>query len=266
MGISLFTGCSYTAGTGFTLEKDEPGLWVNLLHSENKFIQQTQLINAGVPGRSNANIFADTLSYLLTNDDIEYVFVSWTSWPRYEIMLGLELYSTRQLIAPNSHAIQQKLNDITYTSSYLNNIRDRFVTLDHPHNEILNLVKYTSMLAMLSQLKNVKIYFINGLCWWDLNYFNKIIPVTPTDLTEYTKKIISIDTRDDDEIFKIYNKIHNEYQNAGTINDTHWLNLYQPLWQLKVDVNNDKIHPGLKSNKIFADLLNSSLNLKLNQQ
>ena len=25
MRVSLFTGCSYTAGTGFTLEKDEPG-------------------------------------------------------------------------------------------------------------------------------------------------------------------------------------------------------------------------------------------------
>jgi len=266
MGVSLFTGCSYTAGTGFTLEKDEPGLWVNLLHSENKFIQQTQLLNAGLPGRSNANIFADTLSYLLNNDDIEYAFVEWTCYPRYELMLGLELYSTSQLMAPNCPIRQHELNGISYTTAYLNNIRDRFTTLDHPHNEIVNLVKYTSMLVMLSQLKNVKIYFINGLCRWDLNYFNKIIPATPADLTEYTKKIISVDTRSDDEIFKIYNKIHTEYQNAGTINTTHWLNLYQSMRQLKVDVNNDKVHPGLKSNKIFADLLNSSLNLKLNQQ
>jgi len=264
MGISLFTGCSYTAGAGFDLEKNQPELWVNLLHSENEFLNKTQLVNAGQNGRSNANIFLDTVEYITHNDKVDYAFVEWTSWPRYELLLGVETYTTKQLMSLNCEPNDHYINNVTYTKGYLKKVRDRFVSLDHPHNEIINIIKYTTTLIKLCQLKDVKIFFINGLCQWDLNFFDRIVPKVPSDLSNYTQKILLSDNRDDEEVFNLYNKIHNEYENAGTINSKHWLNLYKSMEQMTIDTNNDNRHPGIKSNKIFSELFNSSLNQKLN--
>lgn len=267
MGISLFTGCSYTSGTGFTYtEKETPGLWVNLLHKKNEFLKGTKLVNASSGGRSNANIFADTVKCLLTLEDVEYVFVAWTSWPRYELLLGIETYNTRQLVSPGCPMIDHNINGVTYSAAYLTKIRDRFTSLDHPHNEIVNLIGYTNTLIKLSKLKDVKLFFVNALCLWDSNYFTKLENRTPADFTAYTRTLLSTDNRDDDEIFKLYNRLHSDYENAGSIQSDHWLNLYNSLRSNQIDVNDDCVHPGYESNKIFSDLLNSSLNQRLSQQ
>ena len=38
MQYTLFTGCSYTAGTGFDLLDKDDNLWVNLLHKTHQDI------------------------------------------------------------------------------------------------------------------------------------------------------------------------------------------------------------------------------------
>ena len=65
MDITLFAGCSYTAGAGFKLEKNDPGLWVNLLYKNVKVLQNTKLVNCGVSGASNDQIFIDAAECIL---------------------------------------------------------------------------------------------------------------------------------------------------------------------------------------------------------
>lgn len=251
----LFCGCSYVKGTGFELEKNEPNLWVNLMHKHrfNDFL----LINSSLEGRSNSGIFQDAV-FNLTNDAYEYAFVCWTSMPRYELSLGLETYATRAVFSTVINQIDHNLNDINYSKKYLQEISDRFTTLAHLHHEILNLLYYVNSLVNLSKKISTKIYFINSLCPWDLNYFLKLEDVLPDNYTNFTKKIINVDNRDDRQCYDLYQKIHLEYAHAGGIQEKHWLNLYQSLRSIQIDTNNDNRHSGIKSNHLFFDILNKS--------
>lgn len=252
MQYTLFSGCSYTAGSGFLQEKSDSELWVNIMHSCVSELSTTHLLNVAQGGRSNENIFSDSV-YNLTKYNCKYAFVEWTSCPRYELNLGLEMYDTRQIFIPNVPTRDHTLNDCTYSASYLNKIRDRFTTLSHPHYEIRNLICYVNSLISVANLTGTKIFFINGLCPWDIDYFYRLTDVLPSSYTNFTKNILNVDNRDDKEIFAIYDKIHNQYNNSGGIHRDCWLNLYSSMSSQKIDVNSDNIHPGKMSNQLYAE-------------
>lgn len=255
----LFCGCSYVAGSGFSLEKEEPTLWVNLLHQQGKF-SGCELINASVPGRSNAGIFQDAV-YNLTSANYDYAVICWTSVPRFEFELGVELYATRVSFIPNCSVQGVGLNQVIYTEDYLNNIRDRFLTLISDHYEIEQLVYYVNSLVNLAKLTNTKIFFVNSIGPWDQNYFTKLDNILPSEYTAYTRSLLSVDNRDDEQILNLYNEIHNDYNKAGGIQKNYWLNLYTSLRSLRIDTNDDGVHPGVKSNQIYFELLNHLLEL-----
>lgn len=259
MKKTLFCGCSFVAGTGFDLEKNDPLLWVNLLHQNNNYLKETELYNIGSGGRSNQNIFLDAASALV-DEKFEYAFVCWTSWPRYEINCGLELYPTKLFFSPNSLLYDINLNDISYSKKYLDSIRNRFLSLLHPHDEIIKIIQYVNTLINLSKLTDTKIFFVNSLCLWDKNYFDKIENCMPEQYTKFTKNIINVNNRDDSEIYKLYNQIHTDYKNKGGIRSDYWLNLYNSLKDNTFDTNTDNKHPGYKSNQTFYSFLNQQLN------
>ncbi len=263
MKKTLFAGCSYTAGEGFELYKQAPELWVNLLHKNVPELMQTELLNVSQSGRSNAGIFQDAVFHIL-NNDVDYVFVAWTSMPRYEVSLGIENYSTRTVFLPGRKFTQDyNLNEVTYNKEYLQNVNDRFTTLAHVHFEIVNMVYCVNSLIALSKIKNFRLFFINAHCPWDQNYFDYITDVLPNAYTDFTKKLLNIDNRDDTQIFELYNKLHNDYQHSGSIQQEHWLNLYQSFKSLQTDVNLDELHPGTTSNHNFFHHLKTALESKI---
>lgn len=259
MSKILFSGCSYIDGVGFAEEKQDPNLWVNLLHQENPWFRSLDLVNVGLRGRSNAGIFQDSIWHL-TQDHFDFAVVSWTSMPRFEMELGLETYATRQVFVANGPTRTHNLNDIVYDQKYLAKIRDRLITLVHLHGEILNLVYYVNCLVKIAERQGTRIFFVNALCPWDKNYFVELKDFMPEEATEFTKKeIINLENRKDEEFFLLYKKIHTEYQQAGGIQEKHWLNLYNSLRQNKIDTNDDDLHPGIKSNKLYCKFLNQAL-------
>ena len=74
-------------------------------------------------------------------------------------------------------------------------------------------------------------------------------------LTEYTNELLNSNNRDDPQINELYHLIHSHYADNGGINQSRWLNLYQSFFNSMIDLGNDHMHPGLKSNKLFADFL-----------
>ena len=250
MNYTVYAGCSYTAGTGFALEKDDPDLWVNQLH--NKLFSHTKQLNIGRSGRSNAGIFQDTVKSL-TDYSVKYAIVEWTSVPRYELELGFELYTTRQIFVPHSPCYAVNTHSINYSSEYLNAIRNRFTTLAHDCYEISNLINYVNTILKVSKLTGTKVFFINGLCSWDQDFFVQKTNCLPDQYTKYTQKLLNSNTRDDDEVFKLYHKMHDTFDSEGTINQEHWLNLYNSMRNQRIDVNQDNIHPGIQSNNCYVD-------------
>lgn len=256
----LFCGCSYPAGAGFPFGHNDPSLWVNLLHKHGKF-SNCQLTNASKSARSNSGIFQDAV-YNLGTIHYDYAVICWTSVPRYELELGVETYSTKQLFTPNGPITKDiNLNQISYSKEYLSKIRDRFTSLVSDHYEILQIVHYVNALINLSARLGTKIFFVNSICPWDQYYFDKLENVLPDNYTYFTKKLINIENRSDQEIIAIYNKIHNEYNQIGGIQKHYWLNLYQSLRSMRVDVNQDSLHPGILSNKLYFEYLNDSIKL-----
>jgi hypothetical protein len=256
MKHTIFTGCSYTAGTGFKEEKNESCLWVNQLY--RAFFSDTVKINAATGGRSNTGIFQDTVKNLIQYP-AKYAFVEWTSYPRYEIELGLELYTTRQLFSPNCPCQDHNLNDINYSAEYLNSVRDRMVSLTHPYYGIKQLIEYTNIIQRVATLTNTRVFFINGLLPWDQDFFVRKTVNVPSEYTEYTQKILNVSNRDDEESFALYKLMHDHFDQDINIATLDWLNLYQSQINLRIDINLDGLHPGPKSNDLYYKLFSQRL-------
>jgi hypothetical protein len=255
---TLFAGCSFTAGVGLDGGRESPNLWVNQLHQRFLPFSKTKILNIARGGRANAGIFQDAV-FNIVSHNVKYAVVAWTSTPRYEFELGAELYDTRCYFIPNGPLRDHNLNNIRYSKKYLENVRDRFLCLINQHYEILNLLYYVNSLIILCKKLNTKIFFVNALCEWDQDYFKELNNVLPNQYTKFTQNLLNVTTRSDEEIFKIYKKIHTEYKIAGGINENLWLNLYNSLDSLTIDKGNDNEHPGIKSNLIYTNTLINSL-------
>lgn len=257
----LFSGCSYTSGMGLPLAQQDPDLWVNRLCASGLF-GAAVCTNCSQGGRSNSGIFQDT-AWHVTQHQYDYALVAWTSGPRYEMELGFELYDTRQVFMPNLRTRELRLNELVYDQQYLQRINDRFTALAHPHHEIRNLVYYVNILMRLCELRGTRIFFINAICPWDERYFEPIQAVLPESYTTFTKSILNVETRTDQEIFSLYHQLHTDYDQAGGIQEASWLNLYRSLRSLQTDTNNDGIHPGTQSNQVYHDTLATQLQASL---
>lgn len=262
----VFAGCSLTSGSGWDGEDGltaYDNLWVHLCHRGIDRFKNLNLVNIAVGGASNTDIFEQVVSYLSTNSsNIECVLCQWTSGPRYNWNIGFELWNTTEFITKidvQSHNII--LSDGTqYPRKYINDLKSRFRTMHHLHWEILKVVKYSKILEILAAKMGTKIFFINGVCPWDENYFTRLENVLPKDYTEFTKKnIIDVDSHSNEDNQKLYNLAHYHYSQAGGINYDLWINLYGSFYENQIDFNSDGMHAGIKSNQNYYSIVKNRL-------
>lgn len=236
---------------------------MNLCHHELSQIKDLDLVNLGQGGASNAEIFKNTVNAISKyQHNITVMFCQWTSMPRYKFNVGFELWPTTESITPGgrSKADVNLSNGTKWNRKYLDNLLDRLLVLHHAHNEIINVVTYSNILQQLAKSFAIKLYFINGLCPWDQDYFTRLDNVLPENYTPFTKnEILEINARSDEDIFKLYDKLHNDYDNAGGIDPTQWINLYSSMLANKIDVNYDKKHPGTQSNQLYLEQIKKFL-------
>lgn len=275
MSKVVFAGCSFVAGNGWVASpmddphaniecKDYPALWVNLCHTQIDQLKDLELINVGRGGGSNAEIFKNAVKEISVGD-VKYLFVEWTSMPRYNFNTGLELWNTSEKL---QGCISQPTHDIKLSNGnfwdreYVTDLLSRLRVLHHLHPEIVKVVSYSKIVSDLCKRFNIKVGFINGLCPWDHDYFVKLTGsnITPESYTPFTKnEILNIDSRSDEDIFKLYEKIHNDYDYAGGIDPTEWINLYHSMNNDQLDVNLDARHPGTQSNQLYFQQLKNFL-------
>ena len=265
----VFAGCSFTAGLGWNPNasdenfsspqsracKNEPRLWVNLLCKNNHHLKDFVLVNIGQGGASNTDIFENATEYLLEHrDSVKYLFVQWTAMPRYSFNIGYE----NQQPWTGIRLARNKAEE-----DYINDLMDRVKSLHNLHWEILTVLKYSSLLSRLGEMCGTRCFFINGLCPWDRDYFERITgdTVLASDYTRFNQKdILNADTISDADIKTIYNKIHDDYTRYPLDN---WINLYDSFSRNQVDTNYDGMHPGEKSNVLYADMVSTWITKKL---
>lgn len=265
MKKAIFTGCSFTAGTGWfsrdpkISNKEYPGLWVNVCHKKIPALAKSNLLNLSESGSSNTEIFEQTTKAMgAYPSDIDTIICQWTAGPRYKFDAGFELWDTSESIQPS----MRRRTDIKTASNiwsrgYVDDLLDRLFAMHHLHREIVKIVEYSNILQNLAQQLNIKLYFINGLCPWDQNYFVNVydttgLEITTEQFTEFTKKtILNSNLRSNEDNIKLYKKIHSHYKGVGGINPAQWVNLYDSMFNNIIDVNHDNKHPGTKSNELY---------------
>ncbi len=258
----LITGCSLTSGAGWNPGrgddcKHDRRLWINVAYQNTPTLAQLQLTNLSSTGASNSDIFEQTITGMSQlGSSIDTVLVQWTGMPRYNFNVGFELWPTSDSTHNGLRQDHHLSNGVTWTADYIQDVVDRFRVLHHLHWEILHVVRYCNVLTRLArQLDIGQIYFINGLCPWDQDYFVRLQGprVMPEHYTKFTKHdIIDINSHNDQDIFRLYQQLHDHYDQAGGVVPAQWINLYNSIRHTQVDTNFDGIHPGSQSNLNFA--------------
>ena len=255
---TIFTGCSFTEGIGLPDTVRDENLWVNKLYNSSDLLLKTKLLNLGVGGSNNIEIFMQSLS-ALNKYNCKYLFVAWTALYRYRFSAGVEPYDVSMNWAPHYPLVDVRLNpDITYSKKYLSDIKNKFFALHHDHAEIVKVLKYTAIINQLCQQLGVNVFFVNNLLPWDRGYFDYISVghQLPSNTTTYTQTLLNSDTRSDQEFFNLYNKIHSEYRETQGINECTWLNLDSGFNKdFFLDLGNDNRHPGVLSHSKFSEFL-----------
>ena len=257
----LFSGCSFVQGDGLDNKYNNINHFSNIL-ANNLFGTGHQIHNIGVSGYSNERIFLDTL-HNLTKNHYAYAFICWTSLARYVFWTNLELYDCKVSFTPELIVSVDEYSKNGWSCKKLNEFQTKFLLLNHSHYYIRDVVNYVNILINVAKYRNTKLYFINNILPWDDKYFNYTPNlVKPSILTDYTNELLNSANRDDEQINKLYSMMHNQYAEKGGINEPNWLNLYQSFFNLMIDVGNDGIHPGIKSHKMFAELLTNEFKKK----
>lgn len=254
----LIAGCSITDGNGLPGEKDNPGIWANQL--AQKF-NATSITNVAKSGANNQYIFLETMSAMIKNH-YDVIIVSWSALGRFNFRVGLEQYTVDTMLT-DSHDVNI-LGGQTISKKWLAETGDRLRKIHNDHWDLLELVKYINVLIKLQSSTNGKIFFVNGIGGWSDQYFVKKQIQLPSDLDSYTHNLLDADMRDDEEILKLYDMIHSHYDDYGGIHEELWLNLYQSLFEIKIDtVSASNNHPGILSQHLYADLLYTRLTNKI---
>lgn len=253
----LFGGASMTAGCGLPDERNNKDLWANQLAMTHFNFKVDQITNIANTGADNKTIFY-LVSTAILNDSYSNIIVQWQTFPRTNIHLGLELYNTRDnILAPESCNDHNLVAGQKIYSRQLNNCKEFYMRYYNYHWDILSLINYIRVLVALAEMKNSEILFVNyNLPWKDNPYFTQFDWNLPSDLDSFTREILEVDLRGDEEIRNIYKMIHRDYQLAGSIHEKYWINLYKPLSNLQIDhVSTVDKHPGIQSQFIFANFL-----------
>jgi hypothetical protein len=254
----LVVGDSWTYGFGLKETINDPKLWVNQL--VRHFWPNANINNLALPGRNNSWIFLEAITELLKNS-YDCVIIGWSIIPRWNINVGLELYET----GTHFQNMDINLNSGTVSGKFLSDTGDRLRMLHNDHWDFLKLVKYVNtLIEVQTEFKQNKIFFVNALGPWPRDYFTRKTITVPSQLDEFERDLLRVDTRDDNEIIKLYDMIHDQYQNAGGIQELHWLNLYDSLRSWKIDSNpNAEWHPGYVSQDFYTTQLVEAMKNKL---
>tara|TARA_R100001163_G_C5024888_1_gene166691 strand:+ start:216 stop:1031 length:816 start_codon:yes stop_codon:yes gene_type:complete len=253
----LVVGASVSSGYGLDGFRKDPHLFATKFLNYIDGVDPQHIDNMGNPGDDNLQIYRSALTGLMQND-YHSLLVVWQSIPFTNTHFGLELYSTRcGLISPVVPVSDiNMVNKQIIPRSALVNMQKHLLAYYNHHWDIINLLFYCNSLIHVGKSTDTQIRFVHyNLPWRANRYFDQHEWQTPTELDPFTQEILQCDERDDEESKKLYKHIHKEYDNVGGMQSSYWMNLYNPMCDMKTDTTADGLHPGYKSQEIFTEFL-----------
>ena len=239
----LFAGCSFTSDCGFNDENIIKYHWPVVVSKHYGF----DVVNISIGGMSNDEIFYRTIDSL-TKTDCELVVIMWSELSRKWIYCSENNVDDFTIITngsmggirPDSEYVQ------SYTKLHHVYFDNRYVALKHWLLQIIALQN-------IFENNDQSFVFIKGFENHILDFLEIDINKDLFMLDKNIKKILDFDSRPDYFIIDKINVIKNLF---NKIDKSKWINFDSKAFgDMKVDVADDQIHPGIITNKILSDYL-----------
>jgi len=253
----LISGSSASAGHGLTDEEIARSFWPTSL-IKTRFPGR-DIVNKSIVGADNSEIFNETYANIKTGNFTD-AMVTWSVVPRANVNYGFELYRT----AGTYISLKDNFVDINIINNQTITVKDQTkqkfnIRYYNYHWDILDLVIKCNLLIEIATKYSCRIGFVNFCLPWkhDEQLFKKVNWKTPSELDKFTQEILLSEDRDDSETKLLYDTMHSSYEKFGGIQESHWLNLYDPFYNYQIDFigGETKGHPGPKSQSIIAERL-----------
>jgi hypothetical protein len=238
---ALFVGCSFTANCGFNEQNQNKYHWPHI------FCQQTGhlIVNRAIGGMSNHEIFSRTVE-AISNYSYNLVVVMWSEVSRYWTYCSEHNVDDFTILLPSNKGL---MSDRDFVKSYAQMHRAYF---NNEYVKTKHWLLYCIALENCLKNQNIDFVFIKGFSNY-VNDFNNVTYDSGFTGVDKIKKLLNFDQRPDDYILKKINEIKNLIQAQD---DTRWLNLHGLSFKdMTVDLADDNMHPGPKSNLMLADTL-----------
>lgn len=246
MKDALFVGCSFTADCGFTLENQSKYHWPHL------FCQQTNytMHNYAIGGMSNHEIFLRTTELSACNS-YDLVVLMWSSSERHWIYCADQNVDDFTIV--NSATPGRGLGGLRADTTYVKNYAKlHYKWFNNRYIGVKQWLLYSLALENFLKKLNIPYIFIKGFD----NSISDVLNATYNNgfqNIDNLNSLLDFDNRPDDYILEKLNVLQNLVQKQDT---THWLNLNKKSFrELTVDLADDLIHPGIKTNAVLANSL-----------
>lgn len=233
-----FTGCSFTAGVG--LDSGEPS-YVSLISND---IQQ-HCVNLATPGASNYKIFMSTADAIVSNQ-FSCVIAQWSALNRLWLYPGPD----SEFFVNDSKQADFRYRELCLNAREKTKFREIVFMLNGDYSNIIELVRYCKILHCLAEKCKTTVIFVNGLVPWQDDLTKPLTQDLSTLLSTYSKTILDFDHRDDAEITEFFSKLQTHF---GRLDQSLWVNLFEPWNKNLLDRGTDNLHPGPRSHQWMAD-------------
>jgi hypothetical protein len=236
-----FNGCSFTVGSGFESKDRDNYVYDRLVANELR-LTRTNIAKAG---SGNYLIFMRSANAIMSKK-YNIVVTQWSALNRLWLFPG-----------PDSEFFVNIEDGYRYRDIYISKknhkkLKEQLLILNHDYQNIIDVIQYCSILENLAKQYNVECIFVNGLLPWTEDLFSFTKNSNLADLSNYAKQILEFDHRNDHEIINLLINLQKHFEN---LNISSWVNIFNSLKDNSIDVGLLGHHPGIKSNKIFANML-----------
>lgn len=237
-----FIGCSATKGMGLALEKDDPDNYVNIVSA----YYSAESTNLSRGGNSNYNIFMSALEEILVNAP-DKIIVQWTGLNRF--WLHPDPNSILKFCSTINFDYTHR--NVSYTKKQLQEFANMYFILNSDYENLFTLINYCNILTKISK---GRVIFIDGLLPWTAEIDNKeSVTDFAKKLSNYTKEILDFHSNGDDtELCNLFLKLNNA---VSTLDKRLWVNLFNSMGKIQIDYGSDGVHPGIKSHRLYADMI-----------
>jgi hypothetical protein len=241
----LFAGCSFTAHCGFNDTNQLIYHWPEIFSKHFNVYYQ----NIAIGGCSNNEIFKRTIE-ATASQSFDLVIVMWSSTDRkwiYHSNNNVDDYTIINNGIPlgfNNHCAESK----TYAKLHYTHFNNQYMNLKHWLIDSLALAKYFESIQQPYVFSKGFDNLISGI-----DCVTYCQGTGFTNISDTVKQMVDFDNQPDyyiNEKIKILQNLINQNKNLN------WIDfLDSGFFRHAVDISDDNMHPGIKSNQIFATRL-----------